>query len=640
MTEDLSQPISESYFHLSQESESDITTTTFDMSPRANHTFHDTSILLKLAQVIDKENKDTIPKSTTKEKNKANLAKSYKRSYDPLTSPLQSKSNGQPGSQHTEPAENGKRNAANMSSLFSSHSTPLLPKQGTNPKWRKFSHENILPDIDESKNDDETINELVHSLRRVNLDDANQEKYTLDDLYSGVVKLLDSNFGDQIKTSLKELIEQKEQSKQTEKSIPAKQTFQTPYRREIKPINNDSSDEEDNLSLNAPLDVGRERKGRIDHNGSFSKGITEIDHAMERHTSIDQDTPRTTPPHSQEEVDSKLQSTVIEPEPHVQKITTDAKSNTDNERLVGLEKEMNTLRHESQIIKDENDALKSRLRELEMLISKENNREGDKEEDKDHNLNLIDITLESVDFSEMKLNDKQENEQLLNSQNQDLKARNMILSKELDKLKENFAELVNEFKWEKAKNDKRQSSDEFKVPKNKVQEDIQTVADDELSKPTDGLTKQLEAQKIEISKLKDEIKSINEQIGDKSKLLTGVNVDSRFSEYYNKLGLEKVDSMTKVEMSNLIKNLMLSLLISDFSNLAANATKYGKFLKLALRFMDHLHEIVYLQQCAEVKPSYYIKTRGDNANLSNLQECLNGMIENIKLLRMSNVKTI
>lgn len=129
-----------------------------------------------------------------------------------------------------------------------------------------------------------------------------------------------------------------------------------------------------------------------------------------------------------------------------------------------------------------------------------------------------------------------------------------------------------------------------------------------------------------VNELISEINRLNKEIGNQNEQFNVNSLDKEFRLFYDKLNLYKIDQMTKFEMSNLIKNLLLTLLI-DFNDLPTKVIKLSKFLKLSSQFMDNQHQLLYINH--EIKPSFYLKNNGKN-DLDDFSSCLNGMYEIIK----------
>lgn len=102
------------------------------------------------------------------------------------------------------------------------------------------------------------------------------------------------------------------------------------------------------------------------------------------------------------------------------------------------------------------------------------------------------------------------------------------------------------------------------------------------------------------------------------------SIPEEFRPYYQRLQLAKVDTLTSVEKSNLIKSIMLSLLVSDFDHLPLAMPQVGSYLRMTSKFLDDLHSRLYRNN--EVGPLRYL--RDYNLNTSDgLQECLDGMLD-------------
>ncbi|KAF3985329.1 hypothetical protein FT663_05110 [Candidozyma haemuli var. vulneris] len=109
--------------------------------------------------------------------------------------------------------------------------------------------------------------------------------------------------------------------------------------------------------------------------------------------------------------------------------------------------------------------------------------------------------------------------------------------------------------------------------------------------------------------------------------INGENVEACFRPYYSKLQLDKVDGLSDVEKSNMIKNLMLSLLVSDFDHMRTMAPRVGDYLRITSRFLDKLHARFY--ECEGYSPSKYLRDYSVES-MEDFQECLDGMMELIQ----------
>ena len=599
--DDLSQPISESYLHLSRDNITELSnSSSIDLS---DFEVHDTNMLLRLAKHIDDQNQ-----FTNRSKSNSPItdqSADYNQNTVHEDSPTKKSENdfmaGNNKKYPNSTTENEKTKVGTFlkfaSPPFSSHSTPLVSKKAgyghSTMKWSKYSRDNFLSDINETKNDETTMNEAKSS-PPVNADvppaqapvderGSDQPKFTLDELLNNIVPLFNEQIRAKMKDSVLRLIHQtrEQQSKvnnQDEQNPLKGNVFITPIR-----INSNSNsgnldyseEDEDHLSLDGmPFDSkSNNPKNIVNPDGSIiNRAQSEVE---------DIDSPTTTPPHSQEFNDSKLASIIIQPD-HKRSVDgkdiDDDPSNQINEkrssvRLEQLEKEVERL-------KKENLDLKIDLNKLQLdLITKNNDIR--QEED----TNLIDIT-DNSDIYEPQTSPKNKRQNEQDKAYNELKQKNQALEMELARTKLKNDELINEFNWYKASQEK-----------------------------------------------------VNTQINrdhDQPKKIDSLSLEGKFREYYKTLHLDEVDKLSGLEMSNLIKNLMLSLLISDYENLPSNARKYGKFIGVSLKFMDTIHKQLYREPTGDINkditPSYYLKNDQGfvDQDLENLQSCLNGMIQTIK----------
>lgn len=108
--------------------------------------------------------------------------------------------------------------------------------------------------------------------------------------------------------------------------------------------------------------------------------------------------------------------------------------------------------------------------------------------------------------------------------------------------------------------------------------------------------------------------------------LTEDNVPEEFRPYYRRLQLDKIDELSDTQKSNIIKNVMLSLLVTDFDHLPSMAPKVGAYLRLSARFLDELHGRLYVN--SEMRPLLYLRDYGMDPG-NGLEECLAGMLSKI-----------
>lgn len=138
---------------------------------------------------------------------------------------------------------------------------------------------------------------------------------------------------------------------------------------------------------------------------------------------------------------------------------------------------------------------------------------------------------------------------------------------------------------------------------------------------------QLDMARQENREMANELKYLRDKLAFKkedSKPISSETVDACFRPYYLKLQLDKVDGLSDVEKSNVIKNLMLSLLVSDFDHLQKMAPRVGDYLRISSRFLDKLHSRFY--ECGEYCPLRYLRDYAVET-MDDFQACLDGMME-------------
>lgn len=137
-----------------------------------------------------------------------------------------------------------------------------------------------------------------------------------------------------------------------------------------------------------------------------------------------------------------------------------------------------------------------------------------------------------------------------------------------------------------------------------------------------------------INDLTLQLNHLNMQIGDTHALITKKNIPMKFHEYYDRFALDKVDTLSKTEMSNLIKNIMLSLLITDFNHLPEVSSKVGKFIRFLCLFMDRMHSNFFDDAHYTTRPSTYL--RDYRYNIDDLGSCLDILYNKVeKYLELS-----
>lgn len=128
------------------------------------------------------------------------------------------------------------------------------------------------------------------------------------------------------------------------------------------------------------------------------------------------------------------------------------------------------------------------------------------------------------------------------------------------------------------------------------------------------------------NELLQKIDRLNVQIGDSNNLCTADNIDPKFVNDYKRLKLHKIDNLTKVEMSNLIKNILLTMLLS-YDELPDNLINFVQFFKQLNQFAITAHNILYPNDSNQI-PGYYKHL--NQQNLDNLSTCLRDMCDVIK----------
>ena len=600
--DDLSQPISESYLHLSRDNITELSnSSSIDLS---DFEVHDTNMLLRLAKHIDDQNQfSNRSKSNSPITDQSPDYNQNTVHEDSLTK--KSETDFMAGSNKKYPNSTTEHEKTKVGTFlkfasppFSSHSTPLVSKKAgyghSTMKWSKYSRDNFLSDISETKNDATTMNDAKSSpparaavppaQSPVDERGCDQPRFTLDELLNDIVPLFNEQIRAKMKDSVLRLIHQtqEQQSKvnNQEEPNPLKENvFITPIR-----INSNSNsgnldyseEDEDQLSLDGmPFDSkSNNPKNTVNPDGSIINRAQSV--VVE-----DIESPTTTPPHSREFNDSKLASIIIQPDYE----SVDGKDIDDIKPSNQIDAQQSSIRLEQlekevELLQKENLDLKIDLNKLQLdLITKNNDIR--QEED----TNLIDIT-ENSDIYEPQASPKNKRQNDQDKADNQLKQKNQALEMELARTKLKNDELINEFNWYKASQEK--------------------------------------------------VDSHVNQGPDQPKKIDALSLEGKFRDYYRTLHLDEVDKLSKLDMSNLIKNLMLSLLISDYENLPSNARKYGKFIGVSLKFMDSVHKQLYREPTGDINkditPSYYLKNdRGFvDQDLENLQGCLSGMIQTIK----------
>jgi len=225
---------------------------------------------------------------------------------------------------------------------------------------------------------------------------------------------------------------------------------------------------------------------------------------------------------------------------------------------------------------------------------------------------------------------------------EELKQQNKELELKLQRLNQGYEELKNEYNWYRGNNKDKQEDQESKDDKTVDQSQTQaTNITPDLSNDTrDTLVskecvncpnyiKTIKSLEEELQSKDTELNELRREIGNKDEIIDENKIPEKFVPKYHEYELKKLDDKTKVELVNVVKLIMLTLLISDVDNLGKNMTKYGTYLKLSIPFLDKIHEKLY-DNNGPLKPSYYIRNKdGCDDDLQRLSKCLQGMLDTI-----------
>lgn len=615
--DELSQAISESYLHLSHDDTNEFTGTSMESREMTNE--YDTTTLLKLARAIDEQQH--------RARNKGIDSQTDHMHESPINV--------------NDKTQMRKEDRGETPTFISSHSTPLVSKQ-TDMRTKMKSRprrRSTLSAVEEGQ--DEPSNDSVKGVsdRDVAVNELRQmiESLSLEEL---------AEFKKPIETLITNHHRDKER-KLDDHYVNHGGMYVTPNRPYVNSITSDSGssgeDDDDSLSLthtntnsylykktsgisNNKLDKDKGRysakNGQFKlpspvmltspiqhHNNSnnfkkpFINKVNNERTGPSHEAEHEPDSAITTPPHSHEYTSTKIDSY----NPHT--INQSALSTSDHS-YSGFSQESNSYiprraankyrtkntheniahisspkitgnhdeqyRLEIEALKKENLNLQIKLNELEIKLS-------EKEAATDVDISSNDDSFVFNDTKEENANEKIDELTMANSQ----------LNLQLSSSKNHMDELNNEIRYLKNKLTGF-SSDEFN-------------------------------QKMEL--LNAQISTLQAQIGNPNNLITQDSILGDYKQFYTKLQLNHVDRLTKIEMSNLIKNLMLSLLITDFEHLPVVSSKIGKFFKIISLFMDQLHGMIYDDSSAAIRPSHYLKNH--EYGMDELQNCLDGMLDTL-----------
>lgn len=602
-----SQHISESYFHLSQDDPPSDSVSSVE-SINGDESYCNISKLLRLAGALDSNPSDLY---LAEEKGKKDeLNQDRKESKKTLTNKFLSPESPQ----------------------ISSHSTPIMPKNHS----LKFDMLSDLSQINE-RNELENQNPSNKPSEPTNIPQISSGS---DNAYDPVFSLLskDINELNDIKKVVDFVIKQKSQkSDGTQRS--SQKLFTTPIRYQFQNEANKRTEESDENDSSIKSDLRKDMESQEDR---------------------DSISPITTPPRSQEmfETLNKTQLTEFDGDTDTSYVPKWARNPSTDKNMIELDKTDDLNKIVSQLRKEMDD-----LKNKTMDLQKENN---------DLRANIQNINskaLASQDLSyetepESKLEKEINHINMENEMNQ-LNQKIVVLVSSNNQMKTSLDEIQEQNK--ELKSEINHLNEKLKVYE--LRDTPETIQNVEQSTQTNNNNDNLDyilsqngsnancsnntvigegsiedlTNKSELSRLYDlinekdlEIQNLNlitdalrAKVGDELMQLSEKSVDSKFTQYYRKLQLIKIDSLSKTEVSNLLKNLLLSLLISDYDSLPSNAVKYGKFLRIAINFLDSLHEKLYDNKDS-IKPSFYLKD--DSAgNIEDLSLCLNGMLHEIRL---------
>ncbi|CCE82297.1 Piso0_002017 [Millerozyma farinosa CBS 7064] len=576
INEEVSQPISESYFYLSNDESDVLSDKSSSVESDGNFT-QNTTMLMRLARALDSQGGSRL-KTEQEHGRKApqNAGKDERKSASIPPSRL------------------------DALSPFSSHSTPLRdhvhrratgslaggPERNSN-KTNKAEKETRL-----------SVGQLQKIISALHVDELQDLKNVMDNL------VLEQQVGNG-------------------KPAVNREMYVTPKRNQTNSVSLDSSSsgEDDDLSLTGVQATSTVRPKKQDDlsNEIINESLDKME--KDRSQTSEVDSPITTPPHSQDYLD-KVQSMsnghsmgrrtlvpglsnnfdhIDANASYIPKRVAHNRNRKQKEQhdMIAKQKaeavESDSTRHwklEYEQLKKENLNLKIKLNELEIKLNEcDNNQIPDISFTTHGNDDNENINVNSNGKGNANVDDGAIIE--LEKKIEALRLDNDQTSINLSNARAHISELNNEINY--------------------------------LRNNNDGNKDNLASQKNKNADLVNEINALKRQLGVPSCSISRDSVSEEFKKYYDKLQLSRVDSLTKVELSNLVKNIMLSLLISDFEHLPSVSVKIGKFFKLITSFMDQLHSIVYDDSSTSVKPSHYLKSY--EFGTDELASCLNGMLE-------------
>lgn len=553
----LTQPLSESYMHLSEDeiTESSVNTGNTRKENKWENDEHATTSLLRIAKAIDgfsfDSNNEEIEKSETV----------------------------------SRPSPGTRKEEIIASDFFSSQSTPIAQKN--TPAANK--DRNLTP-INEGRdkpklNTDRDSFIKLDALRSLTYEDLESAKKVID------VLLKDKDLG----KPKKEISNIGLHNNGPEFPVVSREEGDSFHLGNSGSQNKDSKD----LNVNSGLDKSSEEKNDYDFLSS-SPQISNLDHGEEGKDGVEgfKDSPLTSPPQSREILDSKNLAPGLhsnEASSSISSLSRDIASR-DQDCVTGKKEHLRPAEAKESYFSDqtqlqsENINLQSKINDLESKLKS------------------CTTELPNTSSVNVKIDSPEKGEYLENIQPQKSLGTPVTSSHEFELELENLKQLT-------------QAQDgEIRV--------LRALRTNEVKREEEITTSKINDLILRLSQL-------NLQIGDTHALITKKNIPIKFHEYYDRFALDKVDSLSKTEMSNLIKNIMLSLLITDFNHLPEVSSKVGKFIRFLCLFMDRMHSTFFDDAHYTTRPSTYL--RDYRYNIDDLRSCLDNLYNRVdKRLELSS----
>lgn len=574
INEEVSQPISESYFYLSNDESDVLSDKSSSVESDGNFT-QNTTMLMRLARALDNQGDSRLKTEQVHTRNTPpNVGRDGRKSA--LIPPLR----------------------LDALSPFSSHSTPLRDRfhRRATGSLASEPERNLIKNNNAEKETRLSVGQLQKIILALHVDELQDLKNVMDNLVL-------------------------EQQAGHGKPAVDREMYMTPKRNQTNSLslNSSSSGEDDDLSLTGiqANSIGRPKRQNNLTNEIINKSFDKME--KDRSQTLEVDSPITTPPRSQDYLDkvqvmssshslgrsalgSGLSNNFDHIDPNVSYIPKRIAHNRNRKQKeqqdIIAENKADAIESDStrfwkleyEKMKKENLNLKIKMNELEIKLNEHDNNQIPDISFTTHGNDDPNVNRDGNGKGNSNVDDGVITE--LEKKIEALRLNNDQANINLSNARAHISELNNEINYLRNNNN---GSKENTTSHNKNTE------------------------------LVNEIKALRSQIGDFSCAISRDSLSDDFKNYYEKLQLSRVDSLTKVELSNLVKNIMLSLLISDFEHLPSISVKVGKFFKLIASFMDQLHSIVYDDSSTSVKPSHYLKSY--EFGTDELASCLNGMLE-------------